>query len=95
MVCSKLHHDACKRQSARLGNPNNGGGAGRAGAATTAETRRFAENVLSVIKQIQDCGVTSLRGVAAVLNACGVQTTKTDGRLGQSCPVMARHRHLS
>ncbi len=73
---------ARKRQGAQLGNPTNRAEAGRAGAAATAEeARRFAENVLPVIKQIQGSGVTSLRGIAAVLNARGVRTAR-GGRWG-------------
>ena len=68
---------ARKRQGARLGNPTNLDEAGRAGAMAMAmEARRFAENVAPVIRQVQDSGVTSLRGVAAVLDARGIRTAR-------------------
>jgi len=68
---------ARKRQGAQLGNPTNRAEAGRAGAAATAEgARRFAENVLPIIQQVQASGVSSLRGVAAALNARGVRSAR-------------------
>ena len=68
---------ARKRQGAQLGNLTNRAEAGRAGdAATAEEARRFAENVLPIVKQIQGSGVASLRGIAAVLNARGVRTAR-------------------
>jgi len=66
-----------KRQGAQLGNPTNRAEAGRAGAAATAEgARRFAENVVPIIQQVQANGVNSLRGVAAALNARGVRSAR-------------------
>ena len=68
---------ARKRQGARFGNPTNLDEAGRAGAARTAEAaQRFAENVAPVIRQVQGSGVTSLRGIAAVLDARGIRTAR-------------------
>ena len=67
----------CKRQGARLGNGTNLAEAQRLGAARTAEAaRRFAENTAPVIREIQNSGVASLRGVASVLNARGVRTAR-------------------
>ena len=66
-----------KGQGARLGNRTNLAQAGAAGAARTAEgAQRFAENVAPIIEQIQVSGITSLRGVAAVLNTRGVRTAR-------------------
>jgi DNA invertase Pin-like site-specific DNA recombinase len=66
-----------KRQGARLGNRTNLAEAQALGAARTAEAaRRFAENVVPVIRQVQESGVASLRGVAAALNARGVRTAR-------------------
>jgi DNA invertase Pin-like site-specific DNA recombinase len=66
-----------KQQGALLGNPTNLAEAGRSGAArTAAEAHRFAENVAPVIRQVQNSGVGSLRGVADVLNARGVRTAR-------------------
>ena len=68
---------ARKRQGARLGNRTNLAEAQRLGAARTAEAaRRFAENTAPVIRQVQESGVASLRGIAAVLNARGVHTAR-------------------
>ena len=88
---------ARKRQGAQLGNPTNRAEAGRAGAAATAEgARRFAENVVPIIQQVQATGVNSLRGVAAVLNARGVRSAR-GGRWAatQVGAVLARARALS
>ncbi len=50
---------------------------GALGAARTAESaQRFAENVAPLIQQIRDSGITSLRGIAAVLNTRGVRTAR-------------------
>ena len=66
-----------KGQGARLGNPTNLAEAGATGAARTAEgAQRFAENVAPIIREIRTSGVSSLRGVAAVLNARGVRTAR-------------------
>ena len=66
-----------KGQGARLGNRANLAAAQALGAARTAEAaRRFAENAAPVIRQVQESGVASLRGIAAVLNARGVRTAR-------------------
>ncbi len=66
-----------KGQGAVLGNRTNLAEAGALGTArTAAEARRFAENVVPVIHQVRASGVTSLRGIATVLNARGVRTAR-------------------
>jgi DNA invertase Pin-like site-specific DNA recombinase len=66
-----------KRQGATLGNRSNLAEAQQRGAARTAEeARRSAENVLPVIRQVQASGISSLRGIASVLNARGVRTAR-------------------
>jgi DNA invertase Pin-like site-specific DNA recombinase len=68
---------ARKRQGARLGNRTNLAEAQALGAARTDEAaRRFAANTAPVIREIQNSGVASLRGIAAVLNARGVRTVR-------------------
>ncbi|HYI85439.1 MAG TPA: recombinase family protein [Acetobacteraceae bacterium] len=68
---------ARKRQGARLGNRTNLAEAQALGAARTAEAaRRFAANAAPLIREIQNSGVVSLRGVAAALNARGVRTAR-------------------
>jgi DNA invertase Pin-like site-specific DNA recombinase len=93
-----------KGQGVRLGNPTNLAEAGALGAARTAEqARRFAGNVAPVIRQVQASGVTSLRGVAAVLNARGVRTARGGqwaatqvgavlARAAEAVPSNERHR---
>ena len=72
---------ARKRRGARLGNRTNLAAARALGAARTAEAaRRFADNAAPVIRQVQDSGVTSLRGIAAVLNARGARTAAAGPR---------------
>jgi DNA invertase Pin-like site-specific DNA recombinase len=87
---------ARKRQGAMLGNRTNLTEAQALGAAQTAEgARRFAENVAPLIHQVQASGVTSLRGVAAALNARGVRSAR-GGRWAatQVGAVLARFRCL-
>jgi hypothetical protein len=43
-------------------------------AANRANAERFAANIIPIIREIQTSGVTTLRGVARVLNARGVQS---------------------
>ena len=61
----------------KLGNPTN---AAEAAAIcrkiSVTEADRFAANVLPLIGTMQAAGVTSLRGIAAALNACGVPTAR-------------------
>jgi hypothetical protein len=38
--------------------------------------RRFAQDAAPLIREVQASGVASLRGIAAVLNACGVRTAR-------------------
>jgi DNA invertase Pin-like site-specific DNA recombinase len=83
---------ARKARGARLGNRTNMAEAQRLGAARTAEAaRRFAQNVAPLIRQVQGSGVSSLRGIAAVLNARGVRTAR-GGRWAatQVAAVLAR-----
>jgi DNA invertase Pin-like site-specific DNA recombinase len=66
-----------KGQGAVMGNRTNLAEAQALGGASTAEAaRRFAENVAPLIHQVQASGVTSLRGVAAALNARGVRSAR-------------------
>ncbi len=66
-----------KRQGAVLGNSTNLAEAGVIGAARTADSaHRFAENVMPVVQQIRVSGITSLRGIARILNARGVRTAR-------------------
>ena len=37
---------------------------------------RFAENTAPVIQQVRDSGITSLRSIAAILNALDVRTAR-------------------
>lgn len=64
-------------QGALLGNRTNLAEARAVGAARTAAGAfRFAENTAPVIYQIKASGITSLRGIATVLNARGVRTAR-------------------
>ena len=68
---------ARKKQGALLGNRTNLAEAQAKGSARVAEDAlRFAENVLPIIERIRASGVTSLRGIAAVLDARGIRTAR-------------------
>jgi len=68
---------ARKKLGAVLGNRTNLAEAQAIGTAHTIESaRRFAENVAPIIEQVRASGVTSLRGVAEVLNTRGVRTAR-------------------
>jgi len=68
---------ARKKQGALLGNRTNLAEAQAKGSARVAEDAlRFAENVLPIIERIRASGITSLRGIAAVMDARGVRTAR-------------------
>ena len=68
---------AKKASGAVLGNRTNLGHASKLGAAAMAkEAQGFAGNVLPIIREIQNGGVTTLRAVADALNARNVKTAR-------------------
>ncbi len=68
---------ARKKQGAQLGNRTNLADAQAKGSARVADDAlRFAENVMPVIERIRASGITSMRGIAAVLDARGVRTAR-------------------
>jgi len=67
---------AKKAAGAKLGNPRAAEAAVKAHAANRAAADQFATNVLPVVREIQDAGVTSLSGIATALNARGVRTAR-------------------
>jgi DNA invertase Pin-like site-specific DNA recombinase len=67
---------AAKARGKRLGNPHLAEARGKAIAASTAAADAFAANVLPIIRQIQDSGVQSFRGVARALAARGIKTAR-------------------
>ncbi len=68
---------ARKAGGARLGNPTSAPAAAALGREVlVSEADRFAANVLPVIQSIEAAGVTSLRSIAAALNARGVPTAR-------------------
>ena len=68
---------AKKAQGVKLGNPTTLAAARAKGAATQrAGADVFAANVLPVVQQIQQAGATTLRAIAAALNARGVRTAR-------------------
>jgi DNA invertase Pin-like site-specific DNA recombinase len=68
---------AKKAQGTVLGNRTNLAEASRKGAtSTSAAADVFARNVLPVVEQIKAAGATSLRDIAAALNARGVRTAR-------------------
>lgn len=74
---------AKKAQGVKLGNPRAAEAAPKAHATHRAEADRFASNVLPVVREIHATGRTSLRDIAATLNARGVRTAR-DGLWGAS-----------
>lgn len=66
-----------KGQLAMLGNRTNLAAAQATGSARTAAAAlRFAENTAPVIHQVRASGVTSLHGIARILNARGGRTAR-------------------
>jgi DNA invertase Pin-like site-specific DNA recombinase len=67
---------AKKAAGARLGNPRAAEAAVKAHAANRAGADQFAANVLPIVREIQNSGLTTLRDIAAALNARGVRTAR-------------------
>ena len=67
---------AKKAAGARLGNPRAAEAAAKAHAANRAGADQFAANVLPIVREIQNSGLTTLRDIAAALNARGVRTAR-------------------
>jgi DNA invertase Pin-like site-specific DNA recombinase len=67
---------AKKAQGVKLGNPRAAEAAVLAHAANRAAADRHAANVLPIIRDIQAAGVTTLRAIAAALNARGIHTAR-------------------
>jgi DNA invertase Pin-like site-specific DNA recombinase len=67
---------AAKARGVALGNPKLHVARRNAIEAVSAEADRFAANVLPIIKEAQKAGATSLREIAAALNARGVATAR-------------------
>jgi DNA invertase Pin-like site-specific DNA recombinase len=74
---------AKKAAGAKLGNPRAAETIGKAHAANRAAANQFATNILPIIREIQVAGRTTLREIAASLNARGVRTAR-GGRWGAS-----------
>jgi DNA invertase Pin-like site-specific DNA recombinase len=74
---------AKKVAGAKLGNPRAAETIGKAHAANRAAANQFATNILPIIREIQVAGRTTLREIAASLNARSVRTAR-GGRWGAS-----------
>jgi DNA invertase Pin-like site-specific DNA recombinase len=76
---TKVALTAKKAQGVRLGgNPTNLAEAAAKGAVANREAAdRFAANVLPIVRQLQEAGVTGLQGLAAALNERGVRTARS------------------
>lgn len=68
---------ARRAQGARLGNRRSPAAAAAKGrAASLGQADRFAGEIIPIIRIIQRAGITSLRGIAAALEARGVRTAR-------------------
>ena len=67
---------AAKARGTQLGNPQLAKAAKRGTAAVKANARRFAANVLPIIREIERCGATSNNAIAAKLNERNVRTAR-------------------
>jgi DNA invertase Pin-like site-specific DNA recombinase len=65
-----------KAQGVKLGNPRAAEAAVKAQAANQAQAAQFAANALPIVRDIQRSGATTLRDIAAALNARGVRTAR-------------------
>ena len=84
---------AAKRRGTKLDNPNPGPSLKRAHAALRNGADDFAASVLPTIEKIQESGITTLAGIADVLNVRGIPTAR-DGHwyAGTVRNLLARSR---
>ncbi len=75
---------AAKRRGIKLGNPNPAKAIRCALEANVRRAERFAENLLPVVREIQQAGVSTLRGIAQCLNARGFKTPRGSSFEAQS-----------
>jgi DNA invertase Pin-like site-specific DNA recombinase len=73
---TKAALQATKARGRRLGNPRIAEAQERAVEALKAGARQFAANVLPVIRELQEAGITSHHRIAGVLNQRGVKTAR-------------------
>lgn len=79
---------AAKARGVKLGNPDLGRAQAKSRATRMAQADAFAANVLPIIRDIQASGATSLRQIAAALDARGIATARRamDSRAGERHP---------
>lgn len=65
-----------KRKGVKLGNPRPHAALQRACQVVRANAQEYAENLAPVIREIQASGITSLRGIASVLNTRGFKSPR-------------------
>jgi DNA invertase Pin-like site-specific DNA recombinase len=85
---------AKKAQGVKVGNPRAAETIARAHAAHRAGAAEFAANVLPIVKEIQAAGLTTMRAIAAALNARGVRTAR-GGKWGPSTVLRLLRRQDS
>ena len=73
---TKVALKAAKARGVKLGSPNPGKAALLAAKATREKARRYRENILPIINEIQEVGVTTLTGIAKALTARGIPTAR-------------------
>ena len=88
---------AKKASGARLGNPSNLGAAGANGRRIqAAEADRFAANILPIVADIRNSGVSGLASIAYALNKRGIRTSRGgDWHVSSVRNLLARSKHLS
>ena len=65
------------KEGKRLGNPRPKASLKRATASRKAKAALHAQNVLPIIKEVQESGITSLAGIARALDARGMPTARS------------------
>jgi DNA invertase Pin-like site-specific DNA recombinase len=84
---------AAKARGKRLGNPNLSEARRCAARAKKHKADRHSANILPLIREIQNTGIKSLRGIARALAARGVRTARGGGWTGvQVSDILRRHK---
>ncbi len=65
-----------KKRGVVLGNPNIKSVSKKGSIANKTNAKQFASNILPIIKEIKNAGITDLRSIANALNARGIKTAR-------------------
>jgi DNA invertase Pin-like site-specific DNA recombinase len=86
---------AAKARGVRLGSPDPLLGSAAGAVSNRFRAAQFASNVLPIVREIQNAGMTTLRDIAQVLNARGIPTARGGTWAPQTVANLLKRQHRS